>query len=45
MKTLTINMPDKIFSAMRVHPDDFVKEMRLAAAIGSHGKRFLQNRF
>jgi len=33
MKTLTMTLPDRIFSAMRVNPDDFVKEMRLASAI------------
>lgn len=32
MTTLTMELPDKVFSAMRVGPDEFAKEMRLAAA-------------
>lgn len=32
MTTLTMQLPDKVFSAMRVGPDELAKEMRLAAA-------------
>lgn len=32
MPTLSIEVPDKVFAAMRVGPDDFSREMRLAAA-------------
>jgi len=30
---ITIDLPDDAFSALRSNPDDFVKEMRLAAAV------------
>jgi len=33
MTTLTIEIPDKVFSAMRSNPDEFNEEMRLAAAV------------
>lgn len=32
MTTLTMELPEKVFAAMRVGPDEFTKEMRLAAA-------------
>lgn len=32
MTTLTMQLPDKVFSAMRVGPDELAKEMRLVAA-------------
>ncbi len=32
-KTFTIELPDDAFSALRTSPDEFVMEMRLAAAI------------
>ncbi len=32
MPTLNIEMPDKVFAALRIGPDDFSREMRLAAA-------------
>jgi predicted HTH domain antitoxin len=32
MPTLTMELPDKVFAALRVGPDDFTREMRLAAA-------------
>ena len=32
MATLNVEVPDKIFAALRVGPDDFTREMRLAAA-------------
>lgn len=33
MRTLTLEMPDEAFSALRRSPEEFLKEMRLAAAI------------
>lgn len=30
---ITIDLPDDAFSALRSSPDDFVKQMRLAAAV------------
>ncbi len=30
---LTIDLPQDVFSILRTHPDGFIKEMRLAAAI------------
>jgi len=33
MTTLTMQMPDKVFAAMRNNPEEFTKEMRLAAAV------------
>src|SRR5437899_136887 len=33
MATVTFELPDGVFSVIRRSPDDFVKEMRLAAAI------------
>ncbi len=33
MTTLTVELPDTVFSALRVDPDSFVQEMRKAAAI------------
>lgn len=32
MMTLTIDLPETIFSAMRQRPDDLIQEMRLTAA-------------
>jgi len=32
MTTLSMELPDQIFSVMRYAPEDFKKEMRLAAA-------------
>lgn len=32
MTTLTMELPEKVFAAMRVGPDEFTKEMRLEAA-------------
>jgi predicted HTH domain antitoxin len=32
MPTLNIEVPDKVFAALRVGPDEFTREMRLAAA-------------
>ena len=33
MTTVTLQLPDGVFSALRRSPDEFVKEMRLAAAV------------
>lgn len=33
MTTLTMEIPEKVFAAMRVDPDEFTNEMRLAAAV------------
>ena len=32
MQILTMELPDKVFAALRIGPDDFTKEMRLTAA-------------
>jgi predicted HTH domain antitoxin len=39
MPTLTMELPDKVFAALRVSPDDFTKEMRLAAAASWYEER------
>ncbi|NEQ71616.1 MAG: UPF0175 family protein [Okeania sp. SIO2C9] len=33
MSEITINLPEEIFSARRLAPEEFVRDMRLAAAI------------
>jgi predicted HTH domain antitoxin len=33
MATITIELPEEVFSALRRSPEEFVREMRLAAAI------------
>jgi hypothetical protein len=33
MTTVTIELPEEVFSALRRSPEEFVLEMRLAAAI------------
>lgn len=33
MTTLTMEMPEKVFTAMRFDPEEFTKEMRLVAAV------------
>ncbi|MDY6781429.1 MAG: UPF0175 family protein [Cyanobacteriota bacterium] len=33
MKTVSIQFPETIFSALRKNPDKFVREMRIAAAV------------
>lgn len=33
MQTLTMEMPEEVFSALRRSPEEFAREMRLAAAI------------
>lgn len=35
MKTVSIDLPETVFSALRKTPDEFVQEMRLAAAIST----------
>jgi hypothetical protein len=32
MPTLNMEVPDKVFAALRIGPDEFTREMRLAAA-------------
>jgi hypothetical protein len=33
MRTVTIEFPENVFSALRRNPDEFVQEMRIAAAV------------
>ncbi|QTA90446.1 UPF0175 family protein [Desulfonema magnum] len=33
MTTLSIQLPETVFSALRQPPDEFVREMRIAAAV------------
>lgn len=33
MTTITLHLPDGVFSALRRSPDEFARELRLAAAI------------
>ena len=33
MKSLNLELPESIFSALRKNPDEFLAEMRLAAAV------------
>jgi hypothetical protein len=33
MTTVTMELPEEVFSALRRSPEEFVREMRLAAAI------------
>jgi predicted HTH domain antitoxin len=33
MKTISIEFPDSVFSALRKDPDEFAQEMRVAAAV------------
>jgi predicted HTH domain antitoxin len=33
MTTVTLELPEEIFSALRLSPNEFVQELRLAAAI------------
>ena len=33
MTTITVELPESVFSALHLVPDDFVNEMRIAAAI------------
>ena len=33
MKTISIELPTTVFSALRQAPDEFVQEMRIAAAV------------
>lgn len=33
MKTVSMEFPDSVFSALRKNPDEFAQEMRIAAAV------------
>ncbi len=33
MPTVTVDLPESVFSALHLVPDDFVQQMRIAAAI------------
>jgi len=33
MKTISIQLPETVFFALRKNPDEFVQEMRIAAAV------------
>ncbi|NEO71115.1 UPF0175 family protein [Moorena sp. SIO3H5] len=33
MKTVSIQLPETVFSSLRKNPDEFVREMRIAAAV------------
>jgi predicted HTH domain antitoxin len=33
MKTVTLELPEDVFSAIRKSPDEFVRELRLAGAV------------
>jgi len=33
MKTVSIDLPESVFSALRKTPDEFVRKMRIAAAV------------
>jgi hypothetical protein len=33
MSLVTINLPEEVFSARRLNPEEFIQDMRLAAAI------------
>ena len=33
MRTVPIELPETVFSALRKNPDEFVQEMRIAAAV------------
>jgi len=38
MHTMTLDMPEGVFSVLRRSPDEFLREMRLAAAMHWYGK-------
>ena len=33
MKTVSIELPETVFAALRKEPDEFIQEMRIAAAV------------
>ncbi|MCU0241104.1 MAG: UPF0175 family protein [Vicinamibacteria bacterium] len=38
MTTITMQFPEDVFSALRRSPDEFVRELRFAAAVHWYGK-------
>ncbi|MEM9294122.1 MAG: UPF0175 family protein [Acidobacteriota bacterium] len=38
MTTLTLQLPESVFSARRKEPDEFLRDLRLAAAIHWYGR-------
>ena len=38
MTTVTLELPEEIFSALRLSPNEFVRELRLAGAIYWYGR-------
>ncbi|MCC5666605.1 UPF0175 family protein [Nostoc sp. CHAB 5784] len=38
MTIVTLELPEEIFSALRLSPNEFVRELRLAAAIHWYGR-------
>jgi len=38
MTTVTLELPEEVFSALRLSPNEFVRELRLAAAIYWYGR-------
>lgn len=41
MTTVTLELPDDVFSAMRRSPDEFVREMRFVAAAQWYGRNLV----
>ncbi|MFQ4141751.1 UPF0175 family protein [Chlorogloeopsis sp. ULAP02] len=37
MKTISIQLPETVFSSLRKNPQEFVQEMRIAAAVKWYG--------
>jgi predicted HTH domain antitoxin len=41
MQTVTMELPEEVFSALRRSPDEFAREMRLAAAMLWYSRRMI----